>query len=154
MPQLQTEAQIRSPRICREAAQAAPKQSHWKANTERLHREALFAWFLLKNPGTPWHARAICAGVAAYIFSPVQLIPSFIPVIGFLDDFVVLSAGIWLISILTPKRIIHDARCLADAAMGQSENIHMGALRTATIVVAAVWLAATITCFFVMYQQI
>jgi uncharacterized membrane protein YkvA (DUF1232 family) len=148
------EAQIQSVRIYHSTENAAPEQSPWKANTERIQCEALFAWFVLKNPGTPWYARAICAGVAAYILSPVQLIPSFIPVIGFLDDFVVLSVGIWLIAILTPKPIIKDARILAGAAIERGKDIRMGTVRTATIVVAAVWLVATITCFFVMYRHV
>jgi|GEM_PF-2167099 uncharacterized membrane protein YkvA (DUF1232 family) len=154
MPHIQMEAQIRSPRIYRDTEQAEPRQSRWKANTERLQREALLIWFVLKNRGTPWYARGICACVAAYIFSPVQLIPSFIPVIGFLDDFLVLSAGLWLIRILTPERIVQEARRMAEIAMRRGENIRMGTVRTATIVVAVVWLAATITCFFVMYRRI
>lgn len=153
MAQLQMAAQIRSPRIYPKAKHE-PQQSRWKANTERIQREALFAWFVLKNPGTPWYARAVCAAVAAYIFSPVQLIPSFIPVIGFLDDFVVLGAGVWLIRFLAPKQVIDNARSLADTAMARGESVRMGTLKTATIVAAAVWLVATITCFFVIYQQI
>lgn len=153
MAQRQMTVQIRPPQIYQEA-QHEPKQSRWKANTERIHREALLAWFILKNPGTPWYARAVCAAVAAYIFSPVQLIPSFIPVIGFLDDFAVLGAGAWLIRILAPKQVIDDAQALADAAMARGENVRMGTVKMATIVVAAVWLVATITCFFVIYHQI
>lgn len=148
------ETQIRSPQIYRHVEQSPSGQSRWKTNTERLQREALLLWFVLKNPGTPWYARVICACAAAYIFSPVQLIPSFIPVIGFLDDFFVLGIGLWLVRLLTPKRIVSEARGMAEAAMQRGENVRMGTVRTATIVVAVVWLAATITCFFVMYRNI
>jgi len=152
MPQMQMETPARSnvfPRV----EQTPRKQSRWKTNTERLQREVVVVWFVLKNPGTPWYAKIISACVAAYIVSPVQLIPSFIPVIGFLDDFVVLSIGVWLIRVLTPKQIVEEAKQRAELALRQGENIRPQAVRVTTIIVAVLWLLITIAAFFFVYRR-
>ena len=152
MPQMQMETPARSnvfPRV----EQTPRKQSRWKTNTDRLQREVVVVWFVLKNPGTPWYAKIISACVAAYIVSPVQLIPSFIPVIGFLDDFVVLSIGVWLIRVLTPKQIVEEAKQRAELALRQGENIRPQAVRVTTIIVAVLWLLITIAAFFFVYRR-
>jgi len=109
-----------------------------------MQREAVIIWFLLKHPQAPWYTRGIAGCVLIYVLSPVQLIPSFIPLIGLADDLLVLSAGAWLIRILTPARIIQDARARAQASMKQGENIHPQAARTATFAaVIIIWLFVT-----------
>jgi uncharacterized membrane protein YkvA (DUF1232 family) len=66
----------------------------WRQRQESFQREVCVVWMILKDSRTPWYARAAAACTVGYLFSPVQLIPSFIPVIGILDDFVVLWAGV------------------------------------------------------------
>jgi uncharacterized membrane protein YkvA (DUF1232 family) len=115
-----------------------------KANMETLQREAVIIWFLLKHPQAPWYTRGIAGCVLVYVLSPVQLIPSFIPVIGLSDDLLVLSTGAWLIRMLTPARIVQDARDRAQASMKQGENIRSQAARTATFAaVIIIWLIVT-----------
>ncbi len=152
MPQMQMETPVRS-NVFPGSEEAPRTQSRWKANTERLQREVVVVWFVLKNPGTPWYAKIISACVAAYIVSPVQLIPSFIPVIGLMDDFVVLTVGIWLIRVLTPKRVVAEARQRAELALRQGENIRPQAVRVTTIIVALLWLLITIAAFFFIYRR-
>ena len=72
------------------SAQTAICRSFWKASSEKLQREGFVIWFLLKDNQSPWYAKMIAGCVLAYILSPVQLIPSFIPVIGLSDE----SAGV------------------------------------------------------------
>jgi len=122
-----------------------------KANADRLQREFIVIWFILRRPGSPWYARMIAGCVAAYVLSPVQIIPSFIPVIGFMDDALVLYAGLALIRGLTPKNVLQDACDRAEAAMKRrGENIRPFAVRTTAVVVAGLWLALTICLFFVL----
>ncbi len=152
MPHMQMETPVRS-NVFPRSEQTPRKQSRWKTNTERLQREVVVVWLVLKHPGTPWYARIISACVAAYILSPVQIIPSFIPVIGLMDDFVVLSVGIWLIRFLTPGRIVKEARERAELALRQGENIRPQAVRVTTITVAVLWLLITIAAFFFVYRR-
>ncbi|MGB2617378.1 MAG: DUF1232 domain-containing protein, partial [Candidatus Acidiferrales bacterium] len=63
---------------------------NWKVQAQRVQREAYVYYFAFKHPRVPWYAKLVAACSAAYLFSPIQLIPSYIPVIGFLDDFLVL----------------------------------------------------------------
>ncbi len=59
-------------------------------------------WFALKHPQTPWHARAFAAILTAYALSPIDLIPDFIPVLGYLDDLIIVPVGVWLPPSLWP----------------------------------------------------
>lgn len=124
--------------------------SRWKSNAGRLQREFIVVWLILRRPGTPWYARMVAGGVAAYVLSPVQIIPSFIPVIGFMDDALVLYAGLALIRMLTPKDVLQDARDRAQAAMKRRESIRPFAVRSTTMVVAGLWLVLTIGLFLVL----
>ena len=63
-------------------------------------------YLIMKHPQSPLLAKAVAGLSVGYLFSPIQLIPSFIPVLGWLDDIAVLSAGMWLVNKLTPKAII------------------------------------------------
>lgn len=76
----------------------------------RLKREVITLWFALKHPDCPWPARALAAVLTAYAFSPIDLIPDFIPVLGYLDDLILLPIGIWLILRLLPAPVLADCR--------------------------------------------
>lgn len=70
----------------------------------QLKRDVLALWFARRHPQTPWHAKALGAFVVAYALSPIDLIPDFIPVLGFLDDVILLPGLIWLTLRLLRKR--------------------------------------------------
>jgi uncharacterized membrane protein YkvA (DUF1232 family) len=137
------------PKPALEPQASSSYSSRWKANAERLQRELMVVWFILRRPGTPWYSRMIAGCVVAYVLSPVQIIPSFIPVIGFMDDAAVIAAGLALIRVLTPKNIMQDARNHAQTAMKRGENIRPVAVR-ATVIIAGAWLALTICLFFIL----
>ena len=93
----------------------------------------------------PWHARLVAACTAGYLFSPIQLIPSFIPVIGFLDDLLVLFVGVKLVQRITPPDVLTESRQLAEAAeVRRKEEIRSSAAIVAAVVVPAVWLLAAV----------
>lgn len=85
---------------------------HWAAG---LKRHVLVAWFAARDPRTPWLVRGLAMLVAAYALSPIDLIPDFIPVLGYLDDVILVPLGIWLIVRLLPPAVLADARARADA---------------------------------------
>jgi uncharacterized membrane protein YkvA (DUF1232 family) len=115
----------------------------WKEQAQRLQKETFVLYFVFKNPRTPWYVRGVAACSAAYIFSPVQLIPSFIPVIGFLDDFLIVLAGAKLVRRFTPPELLRECREQADAAEARrSEEIQPGLARFAIVLSATTWLLA------------
>jgi uncharacterized membrane protein YkvA (DUF1232 family) len=82
----------------------------------RLRIEAHAVWLAARDPRTPWPARLIALLVAAYAFSPIDLIPDFIPILGLLDDAVLIPAGIWLVGRLLPPGLLAEHRAAAAAA--------------------------------------
>jgi uncharacterized membrane protein YkvA (DUF1232 family) len=92
-----------------------------------------------------WYAKLVAVFSAGYVFSPVQLIPSYIPVIGLLDDFLVLYVGTKLLQKLIPVEVLTECRELANAAeMRRKDEVRSTPALVATVVVAAVWLLAAV----------
>jgi uncharacterized membrane protein YkvA (DUF1232 family) len=117
----------------------------WKQQAQRMQKEAFVLYFVFRNPRTPWYVRGTAACTAAYLFSPVQLIPSFIPVIGLLDDLMVLLAGAKLVRRFTPLELLRECREQADAAEARrSEEMQPGLARLAIVLSAATWLLAAV----------
>ena len=71
-------------------------------------------WFAYRDPRTPWLAKIICMVAVAYALSPIDLIPDFIPVLGYLDDAILLPAFIWLAVRLLPAEVVSDCRAQAE----------------------------------------
>lgn len=91
-------------------------------------------WLAGRDPRTPWPCRLVALAVAAYAFSPIDLIPDFIPVIGYLDDLLLVPAGIWLAIRLIPAELLEEFRAAA-TARARPRSLVGAAL------VGAVWLA-------------
>ena len=77
-----------------------------KAWAEQLKQNLIALWFAYRHPDTPWYAKLWAALVVAYAFSPIDLIPDFIPVIGLLDDAILLPVGIWVAIKLIPAHAL------------------------------------------------
>lgn len=80
-----------------------------------LRREALVLWFGSRDPRTPWYAKWLAAFIVAYALSPIDLIPDFIPIIGYLDEVILLPGAIWLVLKLMPREVLLDSRARAQA---------------------------------------
>jgi uncharacterized membrane protein YkvA (DUF1232 family) len=83
----------------------------------RIKRDAVTLWFAYRHPGTPWFAKLLAAFVVAYALSPIDLIPDFIPVLGYLDDVLLLPGLIWLNIRLIPADVLEECRQRADQWM-------------------------------------
>jgi len=90
--------------------------ANWAEKAKELRKQAHVFYFVFKHPKTPWYARLIAAGAAAYLLSPIQIIPSYIPVIGFMDDLVVLVVGFKLIQKSIPPEVLQECRDHAETA--------------------------------------
>lgn len=127
----------------------------WRNQAQRLQREAQVYYFVFKHPRAPWYAKAVAACSAGYVFSPIQLIPSYIPVIGFLDDFLVLFAGAKLLQKVIPPDVLTECRQLADAAqIRRTEEMRSTAAVASSVVVVAVWLLAAVGASLLMARLI
>ncbi len=93
-----------------------------KAWAKALKRDVLTLWFVLRHPLTPWYARALAAVLTAYALSPVDLIPDFIPILGLLDDLIIVPAGVWVLLKMVPDEVLSESRSQADAWFRQDKR--------------------------------
>jgi uncharacterized membrane protein YkvA (DUF1232 family) len=103
-----------------------------------LKRDAHAVWLCARDPRTPWAAKAVAFATAAYAFSPIDLIPDFIPVLGYLDDLILVPAGLWLAMRLIPPEILAEHRATAAAAADNPVS------RLAGHVIQVIWGAAAV----------
>lgn len=101
----------------------------------RLKRDVLALWIAARDPRTPLTAKLLAAAVAAYAFSPIDLIPDFVPLLGYLDDLLILPLGIWLAVRLIPRMLMDEFRTRALSGPRPAG-------RAGAVVVAAIWIAA------------
>lgn len=105
-----------------------------------IKRDALMLWFARRHPATPLGSKLLCALAVAYALSPIDLIPDFIPLLGYLDDLLVLPALIWLARRLLPQQVVRDCRRQADEWIAANNAKPVSRAGAATIVV--LWIAA------------
>ena len=106
-----------------------------KTKARALKRHALTVYFAARDPRTPIPVRALALCIAAYAFSPIDLIPDFIPVLGYLDDLVLIPLGLALVVKLVPADVMESARVRAEAAVERPTS------RLAAVFIVAIWLA-------------
>jgi uncharacterized membrane protein YkvA (DUF1232 family) len=108
-----------------------------------IKRDVVALWLAARDPRVRWYAKATAAAVAAYALSPVDLIPDFIPIIGYLDDLLIVPLGIMLAVRLVPQPIMADLRAKADARRKPSSLpglIAVLSIWAAAFTIAAWWL--------------
>jgi uncharacterized membrane protein YkvA (DUF1232 family) len=111
-----------------------------------IKRNVFVLYLAYKDPRVPWYAKAFAVLVVAYAFSPIDLIPDFIPVLGYLDDLVIVPLGIALALKMIPQPIIDDCREKAEEIrkQGKPKNWLMGAVFVVIWILPAVWLGAIV----------
>jgi uncharacterized membrane protein YkvA (DUF1232 family) len=106
-----------------------------RAWAQALKRETLALYYAARDPRTPWFAKLVVGLIVAYLISPVDLIPDFIPVIGYLDDLLLAPLGIWLALRLVPPEVLAEARARAARTLERPRSV------AAAVVIAAIWIA-------------
>ena len=101
-----------------------------------LKRDVMALWIAARDPRVPWYAKGLAGIVAAYALSPIDLIPDFIPVLGYLDDVLIVPGGIWLVVRMIPPELMAEFREEA------SRRLERPTSRTAIIVIGLIWLFA------------
>ena len=108
-----------------------------------LKRDVHAIYLAARSPRVPWHVRIIAIAVAGYALSPIDLIPDFIPVLGYVDDLIIVPLGIWLVLSLIPEEVMAEYRAVADRAAMRPRS------SAAAIAIVAIWIlgAATLGWF-------
>lgn len=101
-----------------------------------LKRQTLVVYFAARDPRTPWLARLLALGIAAYALSPIDLIPDFIPVLGYLDDLVIVPLGLMLVLRLIPADVLASSQAKAKGAADKPTSPAMAAA------IVAIWVIA------------
>jgi len=115
-----------------------------RAWARRIKRDGVTLWFAARHPGTPWYAKALGAFVVAYALSPIDLIPDFIPVLGYVDDVLLLPALIWLAVRLLPADVRQSCRQQADDWMRKVGKKPRSLLGIALVAIAWACLGAAL----------
>ena len=82
----------------------------WQEKASRLKTEVHALYLALKDPRVPWYARVLAGMIVAYALSPIDLIPDFIPVLGYIDDLILIPAGIYLTIRMVPGEVLEECR--------------------------------------------
>jgi len=110
----------------------------WKTKSKQLRSEVVALYLAYKHPRTPWYAKALAALIIGYVLSPIDLIPDFIPVVGYLDDLIIIPAGIALLIKIIPGDILEECRTKARSDLLNRKSKHW----VAAIIIALIWLLA------------
>jgi uncharacterized membrane protein YkvA (DUF1232 family) len=100
-----------------------------------LRRDAHAIRLASRDPRVPWTVKLLAIAVAGYALSPIDLIPDFIPVLGYLDDLIIVPLGIWLVISLIPEDVMRECRAMASAAAQRPVS------KTAAIIIVALWIS-------------
>ena len=113
-----------------------------------IKRDVHAIYLAARDPRVPWYAKLIAGCVAAYALSPIDLIPDFIPVLGYLDDLIIVPLGILVAVALVPPGIMTEHR--AAAALAQQQP----ASPTAAVVIIAIWVALSVLFAWLAYRAL
>lgn len=122
-------------------AEMKQRARHFKAETFALYLAA-------RDPRTPWHAKLLVAGIVAYAFSPIDLIPDFVPVLGYLDDLILIPLAITLAIKLVPRSVFSECRARAQETIQNGKPVS----RIAGAVVVVIWLVLAALCIAWAYE--
>lgn len=120
----------------------------FKAAAKRLKREVMTLYFVARDSRTPWYARGLAFVVVGYALSPFDLIPDAIPILGLLDDLILVPAGIWLVLKLVPQDVLEDARAQASKAESRPVSYIAAAFMILVWVLALIFTAKIVADFF------
>jgi uncharacterized membrane protein YkvA (DUF1232 family) len=113
-----------------------------------VKRDTHAIYLAARDPRVPWYAKAVAFCVAGYALSPIDLIPDFIPIVGYLDDIIIVPLGIVLVVKLIPPEIMAEHRSLAAAARDRPVS------RATAIVIGIIWAVSALIAAWFCYQYL
>ena len=123
-----------------------PRIEQAKQWARRIKQDVVAVYFAARDPRTPWFTRVLAIAVAAYALSPIDLIPDFIPILGYLDDLLIVPLGLLLVIRLLPPQVLAESREKARAVLARPTSY------TAAAVMVAIWLICIAGITYWWYQ--
>jgi uncharacterized membrane protein YkvA (DUF1232 family) len=108
----------------------------FKQRAHRLKADIYALYLAARHPDTPWYAKLLVAGIVAYALSPIDLIPDFIPVLGYLDDLILIPIGIAVAIKMIPPPVLAECRQRAQEAISRGKPVS----RIAAVVIVVIWI--------------
>ena len=127
-----------------------PILDNLKKRVGHLRRETFALYLAARHPDTPWYAKLLVAGVVAYALSPIDLIPDFVPVLGYLDDLILVPLGIALSIRMIPPHVLAECRARAQESMASGRPVS----RIAAAVIIGIWLLLGALCMLWAYETL
>lgn len=124
--------------------------ARWKGRARTLKHEVFALYLAIRDPRCPWYARLFAGIVVAYAFSPIDLIPDFIPVIGYVDDLMLVPLGIAIAVKLIPAAVLADSRVESARRMAEGKPVN----RAAAVVIVAIWLLLAVLALTLVYRAV
>jgi uncharacterized membrane protein YkvA (DUF1232 family) len=121
----------------------------WREKARQLNVETYTLYFAYRDPRTPWYAKGFTALIVAYAFSPIDLIPDFIPVLGYLDDLIIIPLGVMIALKLIPPPVIAESRAKATEFLGSSKPQY----KIMAIVIIGIWIAVLFLAGWIIYHN-
>ncbi len=122
----------------------------WKRRAQDVKIELYALYLAYRDPRVPAYARVFAACVVGYAFSPIDLIPDFIPILGYLDDLVIVPAGVMIALKMIPAAVMADCRLRAHAVMQQGKPVN----RAAAAIIIGLWLLFAAICLAIVIRWI
>lgn len=117
----------------------------------KLVKRDVFALYLAgRDSRVPWYAKVLAAATAAYAFSPIDLIPDFIPVLGYLDDAIIVPLAILLVIKLIPPELMAELRQEAEIRLSQKRPVS----KTAMIIIILLWITLSAICLWLVWRYL
>ena len=122
----------------------------WKRRAQQLKTEVYALYLAYKDPRTPWYARVFAAVVVGYAFSPIDLIPDPIPILGYLDDLLLIPLGAFLAVKMIPAQVLVESREKAKQIMAQGKPVN----KVAAVVIVLIWIGLAVLAGVIVYRWV
>lgn len=119
-----------------------------KQRARHLQADIFALYLAARDPRTPWYARLLVAGIVAYAFSPIDLIPDFVPVLGYLDDLILIPMGIALAIKLIPDSVLAQCRAQAQETIENGKPVS----RIAGVLIVIIWVVFVAFCIMWVHE--
>jgi uncharacterized membrane protein YkvA (DUF1232 family) len=122
----------------------------WKARARQLKTEVYALYLAYKDVRTPWYAKVFTAVVVGYAFSPIDLIPDPIPILGYLDDLVLIPLGAYLAVKMIPPQVMEESRAKAKEVLAQGNPVN----KVAAVVIMLIWIGLAVLAGVLIYKWV
>jgi uncharacterized membrane protein YkvA (DUF1232 family) len=122
----------------------------WKARARQLKTEVYALYLAYKDVRTPWYAKVFTAVVVGYALSPIDLIPDPIPILGYLDDLVLIPLGAYLAVKMIPPQVMEESRAKAKEVLAQGNPVN----KVAAVVIVLIWIGLAVLAGVLIYKWV